>query len=464
MKTYQDLRKLGEDEFNRMAFVRSCIHEHKASELWHMADVANDYYMQRNRTIMQFQKLLYTITGRAVPDNYSSNWKMRSGDFHRIVVQEVEYSLGNGVVWQDPEKGAMLGKNFDTILQKAAKEAIVGGVAFLFYNLDHVELFSVREFAPLYDEENGALMAGIRFWQVSPDKPLRATLYEVDGYTDYIWRKDKGEILHDKRPYILYIKTSAADGTEIYDFANYPDFPIVPFWGNPEHQSAIDGLREQIDCYDLIKSGFANDVDDASLIYWTVQNNGGMDDLSLVKFVERMKTVHAVNLEHGSSAEAHTIDLPYQSKEALLERLHKDLYRDAMALDIENLASGAVTATQIQAGYEPLNQKCDHFEYCVLEAIEGLLRLAGIEDETPTFTRSKVVNAQEEIQTLVSAAEFLPADYITERILNILGDGDRAEQIRAQMTADEMDKLKLEEEPEEEEQPEEPEEPQEGQE
>ena len=68
-------------------------------------------------------------------------------------------------------------------------------------------------------------------------------------------------------------------------------------WGNANKQSELVGIREQIDCYDLIKSKFANDIDDASQIYWILQNAGGMDDIDLTRFVERMKTVRAAVVE-----------------------------------------------------------------------------------------------------------------------------------------------------------------------
>jgi len=454
MYTYQDLVTIGNTEQNRMSFILSAINSHKASPLYRTALTAELYDQHRNKTINDYQKLLYTVTGRAVPDNYSANWKMASRFFHRFVVQEVQYLLGNGVTWQEKSTINKLGEDFDIRLQEAGKAALVGGVSFGFFNLDHLEVFKVLEFVPLYDEENGALMAGIRFWQVSEDKPLRATLYEVDGYTDYLWNDGEPQILYDKRPYILKIRSTPADGAVIYDGKNYPTFPIVPFWGNSHHQSEIIGLQEQIDCYDLIKSGFANDVDDASYIYWTIQNAGGMDDVDLARFVERMKTVKAAVIDDdGARAESHTIEAPYQSREALLDRLSKDLYRDAMALDTENIAGGATTATQIKAAYEPLNNKCDDFEYCVTDFINGLLAIAGIEDEKPIFTRSVMINVQEEIQTLLTSGTYLDDEYITRKILTLLGDGDQAEEILRRMDADELNRMR-DNEPEE--QPEEP--------
>lgn len=459
MLTYQDLLEVGDSEQSRMAFVKTAIGQHKASDLYRDAVIAEEYNAHRNVTINQYQKLLYTITGKVVPDNYSPNYKMACRHFHRFVTQENQYLLGNGVMWGDEGTADKIGNKrypFDNQLQKLGKKALVDGVAFGFFNFDHVEVFPVTEFAPLYDEENGALSAGIRFWQIDERKPLRATLYELDGYTEYIWVHGQESVLRPKRAYKINVRYSEADGLEIYNGENYPSFPIVPLWGNDEKQSELVGLREQIDCYDLIKSGFANTVDEASLIYWTIQNAGGMDDVDLAQFVERIRTVHAATVEDdGATAESHTIEAPYASREALLNRLDADLYKDAMALDYDRIASGSVVTAQIKAAYKPLDAKTDGFEYCVLDFINGILNVAGIEDK-PTFTRSMLINSAEEIQTVVMASSYLDSEYVTRKILTILGDGDMADDMLKRMDADELDRVAVPEKEPQEEQPIEP--------
>lgn len=447
MVTFQDLQKLGDNEKARMDFVYNLINKHKSSEEYEQAQIAEEYARQKNRTIMWYVKMLYTMSGEAVPDNYSANYKLCSNFFYKFVTQEVQFLLGNGVTWQG-DAGERLGKDFDSKLQEAGYEALVGGESFGYWNLDHMEVFKLTEFAPLYDEENSALMAGVRFWQIDEGKPLRATLYEVDGYTEYIWNKREengqvktvGEVYHEKRTYKLNVVVSPADGERIYNGENYPAFPIVPLWGNQYKQSTLVGLRSEIDAYDLIRSGFANDVDDASQIYWTIQNAGGMDDVDLAKFVERIKTVKAATVDDdGARAESHTIDVPYASREALLTRLRADMYEDAMALDTREIAGGATTATQIRAAYEPLNSKADYFEYQIGKFLDRLLYVAGIEDEY-SFARSTIVNKSEEISTVLSAAEYLTDDYITEKVLTILGDGDKVEEILKQISADELER------------------------
>lgn len=458
METYQDLRALGDNEAARIDFVRTLITKHKTSGLYKTAEIANEYSQRRNRTIVQYQKLLYTVSGRAVEDTYGANYKLASGFFNRFTTQEVQYLLGNGITWENDATGETLGADFETKLQRLAKKALIGGVAFGFFNLDHLEAFSVLEFAPLYDEENGALAAGVRFWQIDDEKPLRATLYEMDGLTEYLWdtkhtpndqwqRVAQGVYTQPKRTYKLNYGESELDGTEIYGGENYPTFPIVPLWANEDHQSEIVGIREQIDCYDLIKSGFANTVDEASIIYWTIRNNGGVDDVDLAQFVERLRTVHATNMPADGEAEAHSQEAPYASREALLDRLRSDLYDDYMALDTKAIASGAVTATQIKAAYEPINAKADEFEYCINDFLDGILAAAGIED-TATFTRSKIVNVQEEVSTLVAAGVYLDAEYITEKVLTLLGDGDKTEEVLKRMDSDALMRLGPDEEEE----------------
>lgn len=431
MKTYQDYLKINERQ--KMDFVRSVIDQHKGTELYKTAIIADEYYRQENRTIMQYRKLLYTITGKAVPDNYSANYKTASGYFGRFVTQQNQYLLGNGITWREDTTADRLGIDFDARVQEAGRLALIGGVAFGFWNYDHLEVFGVNEFAPLYDEENGALRAGVRFWQIDSTKPLRATFYEEDGYTDYIWISGKGKELQPMKTYIEKVASSAIDGVMIYDGENYPTFPIVPLWANQQKESELIGIRPEIDAYDLIKSGFANDLDDASQIYWTISNAGGMDDVDLVKFIERMKTVKASVVEDdGAKAEAHTMEVPYNAREALLDRLRKDLYDDYMALDTKDIANGAVTATQIKAAYEPMETKANQYEFCVKDFLQGVLEIIGIED-SPTFTRTRIINANEEIQTILMAAQYLDDEYVTTKILTLLGDGDKAEEVLEKM-------------------------------
>jgi hypothetical protein len=63
--------------------------------------------------------------------------------------------------------------------------------------------------------------------------------------------------------------------------------------------------------------------------------------------------------------------------------------------------------------------------------------LAGVDDEV-SFTRSKILNVSELITNLIQSGEYLPKDYVTRKILTLLGDGDKADDLIKEMTAEEM--------------------------
>lgn len=445
MKTYEDLLQVIDDEKELQDFVRVVINEHKNSTMYKNAKVAYDYYRKRNVTITTYQKMLYKMTGEAVPDVYSANYKFINAFFPIFVRQEASHLLGEGATFnEDSTKEKLGGDKFDNALMKAGIAALWGGVSFGFFNLDHVDVFNILEYVPFLGEEDGGIHAGVRFWQLDSKKPLRATLYLEDGYIEYRFDGSEAEILKEKQPYVQIVQKSEADGTEIIDGRNYPAFPIVPLWANEEHQSEFTGLREKIDGYDLIQSGFANDLDDAAQIYWIIQNTGGgMDDIDMVKFIERLKTVKAAAIDGDGKAEAHTIEVPHEARMQALSNLRDSLYRDAMALDTDKIAAGNITATAIQASYENLTLKCDAFESCVVDFVYGLLALIGVED-SPTFKRSKIINSTEDTQMVLSAAQYLDDETIlrhlpflnADEIDNIL-DARMKEEINRYVTEEE---------------------------
>lgn len=443
IKTYQDFLAIGEDEKERMAFIQNAITEYKSSEQYQTAVNAQMYYDGENPTINQYEKILYDLQGKAHVDMWTANHKIASSFFTFAVDQENGYLLGNGVTFKK-NSGDKLGTKrypFDQQILRAGRAALIGGISYGFWNLDHVDVFTAQEFVPLYDEENGSLSAGIRFWQIVDDKPLRATLYELDGYTDYIKRKGEDmTVMTDKRAYTRIVARSEVDGEMIYDGANYPSFPIVPFKNNDSCKSELCGKRNTIDALDIACSGMVNNCDEGSLIYWVLQNAGGMDDIDDQKFLEHIKTAHVVHTEDGVTAEPHTVEAPFDGNQTTIDMLNRKLFTDFQCFDSSAVSAGNQTATAINASYVPLDLKVDKFETNATEFANGIMALAGVDDDA-TYTRNKLINKQEEVQTVLMAAQYLDEEYITTKVLTILGDADMADDILKRKEAEDLDRF-----------------------
>lgn len=448
IKTYKDLLACGNDENERIAFITSAIADHKRSSLYKTAVDAQLYYSGENPTINKYEKILYDMQGKAHQDMYTANHKIASSFFRIAVKQERSYLLGNGVTFQNDATKGKLGKKFDIMVGRAAEYALTGGVSFGFWNLDHVEVFEVTEFVPLYDERSGKLLAGIRFWQLDDDKPLYCTLYEQNGFTEY--KQSSLSALHViqkkrayKQKFTIRKLFNVVFGRELVGEENYPTFPIIPLKNNRFCKSELVGKRNTIDALDLCCSNMVNNVDEGNIIYWVLTSCGGMDIKDAEEFLHLVKTSHVAfmdNADDGAHAEPHTIEAPYAGTQTAIDMLEKKLYQDFMAFDSSAVIAGNQAATAIKASYTPLDLKTDDFEEQVTEFILGILELAGIGDE-PTYTRSQIINRQEEIQSILMCAEYVTREYLTRKLLTILGDADMVEDILNQMAAEDLGKF-----------------------
>lgn len=430
MYTYQDFMA----EPNKLKAIGKAIDEHLGSDLYLTAKIADEYDRQMNTTINNYVRTIFSMYGEEIEDFTASNNKIASGFFRRLNTQRCVYSLGNGVSFTKhiekytDEDGVerlvdrtkeRLGDRFDTDLKAAGYKALIHGVAFGFWNVDRLHVFPITQFAPLWDEETGALRAGIRFWQVDPDKPMMATLYEENGYTRY--KSDSGDtgsfVAVDRRPtaYRQIRAKTVADGEYVVGELNYTSLPIVPLWGSDLHQSTLVGLREAIDSFDLIQSGFANDLSDCTTIYWILENFGGMKMEDLVQLRDKMRITHFIPADtDNGKITPYAKDIPYESRQTYIEGIRTSIYESFGAVDVHAVQAGS-TNDHIQAAYQPMDENADDFEYQVIEFIQQILNLLGI-DDMPVFVRNRISNESERTTMILAAAEYLDEETILRKL------------------------------------------------
>ena len=433
-----------------MQFVRNVIEDHKDSDLYKDGDISDRYARQENVEAINREKLYRNIAGRLVKNNWTPCHRMRSKLFGILATQENSFLLGNGLTLQKQKNKEKLGKDFDTKLLQAGYAALTQTVSYLFWNLDHIEVFKNLEFAPLMDETTSSLRAGVRWWQIAASKPLRATLYEENGYTEYVWNLDKdgqvnpnGEILQEKRGYQITYKVQPNEEVQITNQQNYPAFPIVPLWSNTQHINQFMGIKPTIDAIDELTNALNDDLTETQL-YWLIQGADGMDKSDLAQLLNDIREQKIINPAEGQNVQPYTVNIPVAERQAEISRLKGQVYEDFQGLNIDKIKSGNVVTAQIEAAYDPLNHKADDYEMCVIECLNNLFKLIpGLEDEHPTFSRSLLINQSESVQMVLQAASVLPKEYVVDKILTILGDGDKAQEIIKTLREEEAERMLL---------------------
>lgn len=425
--TYNDF--LEADDVTR--FVESAIATYKRSEMYLTAKMADEYDAQRNPTVTNAIRTLFNVEGVKVTDRTVSNHRIASNLFSRLNTQRCMYSLGNGVSFIDPYEARegdvdttkeALGPHFDHIIKQAGYDALIHGVTYLFWDLSECYEFKATELVPLDDEVDGSLRACIRFWQLDSSKPLNAVLYEIDGYTTFQTVGGRLQQVGEKSAYKVTYQYTDADDMVTTSEDNYNALPFVRMYGSRLKQSTLVGMKEAIDAYDLILSGFANDLSDCAQVYWIVENYGGMTDEDLARFLDRLKLNHIANADtqSGGRVTPYTQEIPYQARKAFLDDIKARIYEDFGGLDVHTVSAGA-TNDHIDAAYQPLDENAADFEHWVSDAIVQLLALQGIED-TPVFKRQRISNQKEQVEMLVQEAAWLDEATILRKLPNLTPD------------------------------------------
>ena len=424
MITYQDYEKAGDKVF----FLSQAISKHRGGAEYAMAINADAYDRQANTTI---NRVVALDTGKEGATHIASNF------FHRLNVQRCAYLLGNGVSFAHKTKRVneegipvmvdttkeKLGNKFDAALYEWGYKALIHGVAFAFWNFDHLMVYPVTQLVPFWDEQTGALRAALRFWRLEKDRPMQAEFYEIDGMTKLQSPEgavgDQLIVTEAKRPYISIRTRTEAGEIVAEEWHNYPGLPVIPMWGSSLHQSTLVGLRGAIDAYDLIQSGFAQTLSECATIYWIIENNGGMDEKDRREFLRQIREEHIANVDSAgftgdtrSALTPYTQEVPHQGASAYLEMARRQIYEDFGALDVHAIAAGS-TNDHIDAAYQPMDEQADDFEFQVIEAVQSVLRLMGIED-TPIFKRNRISNVKEQVEAAMLMAGALDQETVID--------------------------------------------------
>lgn len=410
--TFQDWQ--AKPDRSKPAMIAEIVADYKASADFLYALEADAYFAGDNVEVMRKVMLrLESVkasdgTSKAVNKEVIGN-RVASNYFSRFVIQQNQYLLGNGVQIKDTAQKDKLGKAFDTALQQAGEHALIQGVCFGFWNLDHLETLKAASdcrsgFAPLYDEETGALMAGIHFWQIADDKPTHYRLFETDGITEYKRVNQHVVETEAKHGYITKVWKGKTT-TEMVGDRNYSALPVIPFYGNNLCRSELtNNIKSKIDLYDNITSDFGDNLDRTNDIYWVINNFGGSGD-QIIEMLAEITRIKATYTESGpagqSTAEPHTIEVPYQARQTALELLRKALYQDYMALDMDELTGGSLTNVAIKVATTNLNLKADRYEWQAFTFVQQILFLLGIETEDIKFKRRTITNDSEVVQDIM---------------------------------------------------------------
>lgn len=420
--TWQDWEATPEQA--RPALLMKIINGYKGSDDFKYALTANAYFRGDNpeiasKTLLKARAVEYEdkqgrTRKRTEMAEIAGN-RIHSGIFFRFVTQQNQFLLSEGVTLPEENKNA-LGPDFDKQLEWLGERALVQGLAWGFWNGDHLEIIEAAKddytgAVALLDEETSEPMALVQFWQIGPSRPMYIRLYEVDGVSVFRAVKKQPVQIEEKRAYILHTVKDAL-GPVTVEGRNYKRLPVRPLYANSEHRSELtQAIKTKIDLYDRVLSDFGDNLDRANDVYWVLNNFGGtMDEIAeMLEQISRVKAVANISDGSGSSstAEPHTIEVPYAAREKALDMLERGLYQDYMALDMDALTGGSLTNVAIRAATANLNLKADRYEWQVRQFVKDILNLIGKPTDEIKFKRQTIANESEIVNDISLMMDYI---------------------------------------------------------
>lgn len=409
---------------------------HKDSSIKKEMNTTKSYYEKRNKTIIELPDRTYwsdrTVKDKAgnpvfdannnpvkvngeVRNPFVSNNRIPYGIFADIVNQKV-----NVLCDEAPEidiKGKYkLTDKFIKQLGYATKNAGIEtsncGEAYVFMDKDtNLTLFDSSCCIPFRDDYTNALRAFIRYIDIessiNDNKITIVEVYEEDGMT--VYEKDnKGKrIRQEKTPYKYTIKKSAIE--ENIEVENIGKLPIIVFYNNEKHTSDMTpSVRAKIDAIDLVQSGFVNNIEDFSDVFWFVKSsNAGVDSDYYEDFIANINRTKRIFAEEATPQQ---FQVPHESRSKLVEIMEQQLIKETGVIDTQELTATQLTTVAIQASTMKLEQRVSDFEWQAYNFVNDIVELyqayTGVKFEyNITFTKLLINNKTELLDNMVKVRD-----------------------------------------------------------
>ncbi len=188
------------------------------------------------------------------------------------------------------------------------------------------------------------------------------------------------------------------------------DIPFIPFFNNSTHTGDLDMYKDIIDQYDLVVSGFANDLADIQEVIFVLRNYGGED---LSTFLSELKRYKAIKVEGDTvgdgGVDTMQIEIPVEARVKFLELLKKQIFISGQGVNPDPGTFGNSSGVALKYLYSLLEIKAGlletEFRAGFNRFLKILTRYLGMKDDltiAQIYTRNAIEN---EVETASIATE-----------------------------------------------------------
>lgn len=248
------------------------------------------------------------------------------------------------------------------------------------------------------------LCAVLRIYDMTDADGAAYTVYEY--WTDeacWAFRRRQDAPLDLLCPYRMFtaLDLDSGDAQPVNVLRHdWGETPFIPFFNNESETSDLVMVKELIDAYDKVFSGFLNDLEDIQEVIYVLSGYGGEDLHEFIGNLKRAKAIKVDGSDENSKpgVETLTINIPVEAREKMLAITRKAIFEQGQGIDPDPQHFGNASGVALKFLYSLLELKAGLLETEFRQGLGRLVRLIckhlGIAPATidQTWTRTAVTN------------------------------------------------------------------------
>lgn len=181
------------------------------------------------------------------------------------------------------------------------------------------------------------------------------------------------------------------------------EVPFIAFYNNSRHRSDLDRVKKLIDVYDVVFSGFVDDLEDIQELILILTGYGGTNMSEFLDDLKRYKVIK-MDADEGSGLDTLKMEIPVEARQTLLDLTRQAIIEVGQGYDPRPENFGNSSGVALRFFYAPLEMKAGQME---TEFRLGFARLVkaicrGLGTEVPvvrqTWTRTAIRSDLETVQ------------------------------------------------------------------
>lgn len=339
-----------------------------------------------------------------------------------LVNQKVDYMLANEPTIEEIPKQYSLVKIADT-LENMALTASLDIEAWLFFyvkdNLLNWVLIPDCQIKPVYDEFGEEIIEIIRYYEIKNSTYVE--IWSLGGVQTLNYKSENNIDAILKEDFTSHYNIEIWYNGELTnkEAKNLPFVPFIKMCNNKNLENDIDCIKDQLDFYNIIKSGFVGNVFKFQEMLMKLQGFTGDDEF----YDETMKKMQKFKMiclpDNETDADYISVDIPVEAREILLTSIKENIFKIGQGLDPDKIGDGNITNIVIKNRYSALDMKANKtikqskvFYEKFIDCINMFYKTSYKSDIT--FNKSVIWNESEIIDNLVKSMDMIPDEIILE--------------------------------------------------